>query len=53
MISLDDGTAHVYGSEDVSLEPVPENGPLPQPKPLANSTLYPGGEFLAGLLRDV
>ena len=53
VIILDEGTAHVYGSEAVDLDPRPDAGPLPQPKRLATSTLYPGGELPSRLLRDV
>ncbi|WP_436923169.1 hypothetical protein [Halosimplex amylolyticum] len=52
VIVLDDGTAHVFGDEEVSLD-APGDGPLPQPKRLANSTLYPGGERPDGPLHDV
>lgn len=53
VVILDDETAHVFGHEERSLEPESDDGPLPQPKRLANSTLYPGGELPLGLLKDV
>jgi len=40
----DDETAAVFASRGVRLHAGPSAGPLPQPKRLSHSTLYPGGE---------
>jgi hypothetical protein len=44
VLVMDDGMVHVFGSEETSLDPPADGGPLAQPKNLATSTLYPGGE---------
>lgn len=41
-----DGTAHLFAREEMSVEPTGD-GPLAQPKRLATTTLYPGGELPA------
>jgi hypothetical protein len=45
VVILDEGTVHVFGNEKTDLSEIPQNGSLSQPKRLANSTLYPGGEL--------
>ena len=45
VVILEGETAHIFGHEETSLDVAPDRGPLPQPKRLANSTLYPGGEL--------
>jgi len=44
VILYNDETVAVYGSREVRLHARPGAGPLPQPKRLSHSTLYPGGE---------
>lgn len=44
VIIYDDVQAVIYGSRPVDLRAKPGSRPLPQPKRLSASTLYPGGE---------
>ncbi|WP_027094702.1 hypothetical protein [Cohnella thermotolerans] len=39
-----DDEAHIYASRPLDLRTARFAGPLPQPKRLSHSTLYPGGE---------
>jgi hypothetical protein len=43
VLIMDEGTVHVFADEETDLD-APDDGPIPQPKNLATSTLYPGGE---------
>ncbi len=44
VIIYDDAKASIYASEPLSLTAAQTSKPLPQPKRLSHSTLYPGGE---------
>lgn len=44
VLVAEDGTVHVFGAADVDLDVPADGDPLAQPKNLATSTLYPGGE---------
>jgi len=53
VVIIDEGTAHVFGDEEMSLDPDPGSGPLEQTKNRATSTLYPGGEVPDSPVNDV
>ena len=45
MIIYRDDKAFIYASGPIRVASVPGAKPLPQPKRLSSSTLYPGGEI--------
>lgn len=53
VIIYDDELAVIYSSDSADLSLPPSGAPLPHPKRLYNSTLYPGGEVNADLFFGV